>query len=408
MIEAATSALREISLNAEVELSPVYRTPALVPEGAPLEWYTPYLNAVAQIDWRGEPHELLNALKKIELQLGREPGPRWSPRLIDLDLLNFGETCLKAEGLTLPHPEMARRSFVLDPLKDLAPFFVIPGTGTTALQLSRKLKGHCPLIMGILNLTPDSFSDGGEISTDQLFSERVQTMEAKGVQIIDLGAESTRPGASLVSPEEEWQRLKGPLKSMHSIFKNRWTRPLISIDTRNGITAAKALEEGADWINDVSGLDDPEMISILKSSNCPFVIMHHLGIPADPKKVLSTAVDPVAELKSWLRKKLEILDHEGISLERVIFDPGIGFGKSAHQSLAILKRSSEFNDLNVRFLIGHSRKSLMRVWEQNLPKERDIATLGASLGLAAQGVDILRVHNPEDHLTALHARLEMI
>ncbi|MBX9769648.1 MAG: dihydropteroate synthase, partial [Bdellovibrionales bacterium] len=352
--------------------------------------------------------ELLKMLKEIESDLGREPGPRWSPRLIDLDLLIFGDLELKEDRLILPHPQMTQRSFVLGPLKDLSPHLVVPGTHATALALSRKLPTHSPLVMGIMNLTPDSFSDGGQINTDRAFSERVEKMEKAGVHLIDLGAESTRPGASLVPPEEEWLRLERPLKSIRALFKYHWSRPLISVDTRNAVTAAKALREGADWINDVSGLGDPEMISVLQSSSCSFVIMHHLGIPADPKTILSAALDPVEELKLWLRQKLEILDHHGIDLDRVVFDPGIGFGKSPHQSIAILKRSSEFRDLSVRFLIGHSRKSFMKVWGQNHPLERDVATLGASLGLLSQGVDILRVHNPEDHLTALHARLELI
>jgi 2-amino-4-hydroxy-6-hydroxymethyldihydropteridine diphosphokinase / dihydropteroate synthase len=407
MIEAAASALRLAGTPTEFRLSPVYSTPALVPDGGPLDWFTPYLNAVAELQWSGSAQELLKTLKRIETELGRTPGPRWSPRLIDLDLLIFGTEVICEERLRVPHPEILRRSFVLDPLKDLAPGLVLPGTERTALELSRQLPRRSALIMGILNLTPDSFSDGGELDSEEALVRRVQSMEKAGVHIIDIGAESTRPGASIVPPELEWTRLQNSLMRVREIVGRKLSGPMISVDTRNAQTAVRALSAGADWINDVSGLSDPDMISVLRETRNPFVIMHHLGIPADPKIVLDPHGDLVGDLKSWLWNKLDLLDRHGISAERVIFDPGIGFGKSAYQSIALLKRNQEFASLPVRILIGHSRKSFMKVWSEGDMGERDALTLGASLGLASRGADILRVHTPEEHLKALQGYQEM-
>ena len=404
-LESAARALREgASL---LRVSPVYTTPALLPPGAPAEWDIPYLNAVAEIDWSGSAVELLAFLKATEIALGRSPSDRWAPRVIDLDILTFGAQVVEAPGLRVPHPGMLTRSFVLDPLKDLAPALVLPHCAEAVCALARSLPGHTPLIMGILNLTPDSFSERGELLNSETLVSRVTTLLAARVQILDLGAESTRPGATPVSVDEEWARLEPALEKVKSLSGSRLLAPVISVDTTKPEIAERALRRGAHWINDVAGLSNPRMVEVAREHRCPAIFMHHVTVPADPKRVLSPDCDPIAEVKRWALTRIETLVAAGLDIEQLIFDPGIGFGKTAHQSLAILKRAAELADLPVRTVIGHSRKSFMRTWGFDDVSARDMATLGASLALTSRGVDILRVHDGAAHTQALRAWAEL-
>jgi dihydropteroate synthase len=166
------------------------------------------------------------------------------------------------------------------------------------------------------------------------------------------------------------------------------------------------LEHGVDCINDVSGLADPGMLDVLQASSCDYVLMHSLRVPADPHLTLPADCDPVFDLKSWLSSKLALIEANGIDLSRIIFDPGIGFGKTAAQSISILRRMDEFADIPVRLMVGHSRKSFLNsVGEMDI-KRRDAATLMISLDLASKGVDILRVHDVDNHLSAFKNRIE--
>jgi dihydropteroate synthase len=206
---------------------------------------------------------------------------------------------------------------------------------------------------------------------------------------------------------EEWARLRQPLLEMHESFRERFFKPLVSIDTRHAETARLALENGADWINDVSGLTDPQMISVLQNSACDYVLMHSLTVPADLKAVIAPDLDVVEEVKSWAERKLGELAKAGVDLNRVILDPGVGFGKTPQQSITLLKRIDEFFDLPVRLLVGHSRKGFLRTWTDAQAPGRDPETLGVSLRLAERGVDILRVHEPEAQMRAFHAFREV-
>ncbi len=397
-LEAAGRELQLLSKE-KIRASPIYTTPALIPEGGPEAWRIPFLNAVIEMDWRGSAMDLLVQLKMIEAKLGRIQSERWAPRVIDLDILLFGDqTLAETRGehhLKVPHSGLLERSFVLDPLKDLLPRF---------FQKARLVPGHSPLWMAILNFTPDSFSDGGELASDLDFSVRLSKLD--DAQILDVGAESTRPGATPLDAKEEWLRLKPALEKIRSHYENRVFRPLVSVDTRHAEVARRALEAGVNWINDVSGLADDAMIDVLKSNSCDYVLMHSLSVPADPKISLPDSVDPVAEVKLWARQQLEKLEQSGIALERIIFDPGIGFGKTAQQSISLLKRIDEFMDLPVRLLVGHSRKGFLKTWTRAEAPDRDPETLGVSLRLAERGVDILRVHAANETMRAFQAYME--
>jgi 2-amino-4-hydroxy-6-hydroxymethyldihydropteridine diphosphokinase/dihydropteroate synthase len=407
--EAAAQKLAKLGRSFRV--SPVFRTPALLPEGGPAEWKRPFLNAVAELEWGGGARDLLEALKRIETELGRLPAARWAPRVLDLDLLALGSLSFSDGTLNLPHPEAHKRSFVLDPWRELAGDFKIPGQAHSTLALSRRLPSRAPLWMGILNLTPDSFSDGGQLAEPGALEGRLARWERSGVQALDLGAESTRPGAAFVPECEEWARLAPALAFLRERYRGKYFRPLVSVDTRKPAVAEKALEAGADILNYVggaSGEEERRMLALARHSPRGLIAMHSLSVPADPKVTLDPACDPVRELRAWADWKLELFQKAGLSSDRVILDPGIGFGKTAAQSLELVRRFAELVDGSpARWLAGHSRKSFLQALGPRSAEEREGFSLGASLHLAAQGASWIRVHDPALHADAFHAHQEL-
>lgn len=243
-------------------------------------------------------------------------------------------------------------------------------------------------IIGIVNVTPDSFSDGGAHFAADAAVQTVRQLIADGAEIVDIGAESTRPGATALSAEEEWRRLAPVLSGLSVLF---------SVDTRHAATARKVLDVGAQWINDVSGFGDPAMIEVVADADCRLVVMHSLSIPADKAIVLPESADVMQELLSFAQTRIERLQAAGIARERIIFDPGLGFGKTAQQSMLIVREVAALKTLGVPLLIGHSRKSFLGA---DSVEARDEATLAVSRYLVEQRVEYLRVHN-----VALHRRM---
>ena len=382
-------------------VSPVVESPAMLPDDAPADWNQPFLNLVAQCQTTASPEDVLAALKVIERELGRVDRGRWAPRPIDLDILLWGRETFATEKLRVPHPGIAERAFVLTPLAALAPRLTIPGLGPrTVLEHARAGGHHLPLWMGIVNLTPDSFSDGGELADDASVDTRVDALVAAGAEYIDLGAESTRPGATPLTADQEWARLAPALERLVSRYKGAALRPRISIDTYHLGTARRALELGVDVINDVSGLTHPAMVELAASGTADWVAMHNLGVPADKNRVLPADQDPTDAVARWLEERLVEWARAGLDLNRVVFDPGVGFGKNALQSLRLLRNVHRFHRYGLRLLVGHSRKSFMHHVAAADRSERDLFTLGASLRLCAQSVDVLRVHNVAAHTAA--------
>ena len=399
-IVAAIAALETAGMRA-VRSSPVVESPALLPAGAQASWNRPFLNVVLEAETEGHALDWLPRLKQIEDDLGREKTSRWAPRTLDIDILTWGEQRLDTDALVVPHPEMHKRAFVLSPLLHLAPTFRIPGfPHKSLLQWTSELPGHIPLWMGIVNVTPDSFSDAGQHAVWEGVEPFVREMIDAGVHIIDLGAESTRPGATPVSPEAEWARLEPVLSGLFELLQNDPLRPKISVDTRHVLVAERALGAGVDMLNDVTGLSSARMRSLARESGVDWVAMHHLSIPARRDVVLAPEADPVAELQTWLRQQLETWSNDGLDLDRIFFDPGIGFGKDALHSLELLRHCGRFRELGLRLLVGHSRKSFLAPFADAQPRERDLETIGASLALCGKGVDVLRVHNVPVHLRA--------
>lgn len=371
-----------------IDISPLYTTPALMFKDSPSEWNVPYLNCVIKAKTDKTPQDLLLLCKEIEKKLGRDFSKRWGPRPIDIDILFYKNQIINTEILTIPHKEIYNRSFVLDPLSFLC------------LEKAKNYyrETHQPVFMGIMNITPDSFSDGGKFNNFNNFINTFELWQENDVAIIDIGAESTRPNATKLTPEEEI----GRLNNVFNYIKNREKKifnSLLSIDTYHYKTAEKAIENGFNIINDVSGFEDNNMLELAKNNkNIKFVFMHNLGIPTD--KNITVKGDIVEEVKKWLEKKINVFEKNNIKKEQLIFDIGIGFGKTQSQSLQLLQNIRAFHEYGFKILVGHSRKSFMNIFTTD--KEKDIETLSVSMKIA-RDVDIIRVHTPLEHKRALIA-----
>jgi len=248
--------------------------------------------------------------------------------------------------------------------------------------------GSRVMVMGILNVTPDSFSDGGRFFAESSIVAQIDTMVEAGADIIDVGGESTRPFAEPVSTAQELDRVLPAIR----LIRQRSRIP-ISIDTTKAAVARKALAEGADIINDISALRfDPEMLSLVKDTEAPVIIMHMQGTPSD-MQVDPYYDDVVSEINEFFEKRLAWAAVKGISRKRFILDPGIGFGKTVDHNLSILKRLEELTELGCPVLIGHSRKSFIGKLLGAEVAVRDVATAAISALCVQKGVSILRVHD---------------
>ena len=380
------------------KISPIYESPALLPSGGDPSWNQPFLNLVLQAETTLSVEKLHVCTQEIEAQLGRKHNrAQWSPRKMDIDILAIDDQMIQNKTLTVPHPSLLERDFVLAPFRDISSDLMVHQQ--SILSHYRKLDQKLVAWMDIFNITPDSFSDGGELTKNPplQIQEKIQKNINHYVQWFDVGGYSTRPEASKISPEEEWQRVSLFFDAIQS-FPNHLIK--ISIDTFRSDIARKALLRGASAINDVSGLSDPKMISILREFSCDYILMHSLTVPADRNITLNTQKNPTNEIKIWLEKKLDYLQKNGIDLSRVIFDPGIGFGKTADQSLQIIQEIELFLIYPVRILVGHSRKSFMSIFSKQPAKDRLAESIGISLLLAQKGVDMIRVHQAFEHTKA--------
>jgi len=253
-----------------------------------------------------------------------------------------------------------------------------------------------PLIMGVLNVTEDSFFDGGKYFKHENAIKQAERLIIAGADIIDVGGESTRPGSTPIKIEEEIKRVIPIIKK---ISKNKIT---VSCDTRNSKTMRYALDAGASIINDVSGLShDKETLNIINEYKCLYVLMHSIKTP------LTMQNNPIyknvtCDIYSFFKKKIKMLKNNNISMDNIILDPGVGFGKTDVHNFEILENLSIFLDLNLPILVGVSRKSLI----QNFIKEKKSKTLPCSITLALssylKGANILRVHDVKETLDAIN------
>jgi dihydropteroate synthase len=257
--------------------------------------------------------------------------------------------------------------------------------------LDRLIAERRPAVMGILNITPDSFSDGGRFIDPAAAVAHARQMIDEGADIIDVGAESTRPyiGAEAVSLDDEIARLTPVLRRVIELGTP------VSVDTMKAKVAARALEQGAAILNDVWGLQrDPDMARVAAAHGVPIVVMHNRERP-DP------ALDVIADIEAFFRRSLEIAAKADVSREHIVLDPGIGFGKTPEQSIEAIARLAELKHFHLPILVGLSRKRFINSVSPSKPHERLGGSLAANLMAVRAGADILRVHDVADTLQAV-------
>ncbi|ESQ28332.1 hypothetical protein EUTSA_v10019460mg [Eutrema salsugineum] len=403
-----------------------------------------FLNAAVRGVTKLDPHELLTVLKKIEREMGREDnGIRYGPRPLDLDILFYGKLRITSEKLIIPHERIWERPFVLAPLVDLLGsdnddhtvshwhslsmlqggiFEAWEKLGGESLIGNNGIQRVLPIgdqlwdfskktyVMGILNLTPDSFSDGGKFQSIDSAVSRVRSMITEGVDIIDIGAQSTRPMASRISTQEEIDRLIPVLKVLRGMQEMKGK--LISVDTFNSEVALEAISNGADILNDVSaGSLDPNMYKVVADSDVPYMVMHMRGDPCTMQNKENLQYDDVCkDVASELCLRARDAEISGIPAWRIMIDPGIGFSKRTDHNLDIIMGLRRIREEMAKksivlshapMLIGPSRKRFLGdICDRPEASERDSATVACVTAGILGGANIIRVHNVRDNVDA--------
>ena len=283
----------------------------------------------------------------------------------------------------------------------IIPAVQIPDADLDALSAARPavagLTFDAPRVMGILNITPDSFSDGGQHFAPADALRAAKDMTADGADLLDIGGESTRPGAETISPEEEIRRVRPVIDAVTQAVDLP-----VSIDTRKASVADAALGAGAQIVNDVAGFTyDPDLAPLCAGRGAPVCVMHAQGDPATMQKNPHYD-DVVQDVYAFLQERVDALTRQGIARDRIIVDPGIGFGKTIRHNLTLLQNISAFHGLGCPVLLGVSRKRFIGVIG-NAPNAAERAPGSVAVGLAAlaQGVQLLRVHDVKDTVQAI-------
>lgn len=403
-----------------------------------------FLNSAVRAVTKLGPHELLGVLKKIEKDMGRTYGIRYGPRPIDLDILFYGKFKVHSDILTIPHERIWERPFVMAPLMDLlgsaADCDTVTGwhsfslhsggifeswdkMGGESLIGKEGMKRVLPIenelwdwsqrtsVMGILNVTPDSFSDGGKFVSVEAAVSQARLMISEGTDMIDIGAQSTRPTASRISVEEELDRLIPVLEAV--IGMPEAEGKLISVDTFYSEVASEAVSKGAHLVNDVSaGQMDSNMLRVVAGLKVPYVAMHMRGNPSTMQNSENLQYDDVCkQIASELYSRVKDAELAGIPAWRIIIDPGIGFSKKTEHNLDILMGLPNIRAEIARkslavshapILIGPSRKRFLGdICYRTAAEERDPATVASVTASVLGGANIVRVHNIRDNLDAV-------
>ncbi|RDX95712.1 Folate synthesis bifunctional protein, mitochondrial, partial [Mucuna pruriens] len=403
-----------------------------------------FINSAVRAVTKLGPHELLSTLKRIEKEIGRTDGIRYGPRPIDLDILFYGKYKVRSDILTIPHERIWERPFVMAPLMDLVGSAIDSDTAATWHSLSGHSSGLYGLwedlgsesligeegmyrvmpvanglhdwsrktsVMGILNVTPDSFSDGGNFLSVESAVSQVRLMISEGADMIDIGAQSTRPKASRISAEEELGRLIPVLEAVKSMPEVEGK--LISVDTFYSEVASEAVSKGAHIINDVSaGQLDSNMFKVMADLDVPYVAMHMRGDPSTMQNGENLKYGSVCkEISSELYSRVREAEMSGIPAWRIIIDPGIGFSKKTEDNLDILMGLPDIREeigtrslaiSHAPMLIGASRKRFLgEICSRPAAAERDPASIASVTAGVLGGANIVRVHNVKDNLDAV-------
>ncbi|KAK6533903.1 trifunctional dihydropteroate synthetase [Arthrobotrys megalospora] len=383
-----------------------------------------FLNGVCQVQTKLSPMELLRELQAIENHFGRVKLIDKGPRNIDLDILLYGTQIVSEPDLKIPHASMLEREFVLRPLCDIAPDLPHPQTSTTFASHLSSLPGESTVyprvlispsipslqpasktrpthIMAIINLTPDSFSDGGVHSTPNV-EETVSKAVKAGVSIIDLGGMSTRPNAAEISEAEEIERVIPAIKAIRSSSDPAVRSVTLSIDTFRASVAKAAVEAGADIINDISGgVLDPNMIQTAIELDVPIMLMHMRGTPQNMNSLAEYPDGVIETVGRELEERLDTALKAGVKRWKIILDPGLGFAKTTQHNLEILR---DFAKLKARkglngipWLVGPSRKKFIgEITGVSDAAQRQWGTGAAVTACVAGGADIVRVHDIDE------------
>lgn len=421
--ENLKQALKEIKNSPDVKLlnvSRIYESdPALPPppinESAG-SWNHQFLNAAVLLEVNNFlPLEFLKLVKGIEKKMGRDMiTPRWSPREIDLDILFVKNQTVDLPDLKIPHQHLFERPFALLPLLELVesvgpewPIWAQQSWNAKKpfnTEVSKKF--FWSEFFGILNLTEDSFSDGNANNTLEKFKINAVRLLESGAQVLDIGAESTRPLrdnelSRWYKADSELEKLNSALECLMDLKKN-YPQMKISVDCRHSQILVVLLSRyKIDFINDVTGFRDPQMITVAKSSDCKIIVMHALSVPVIKDETIDPAVNPIEILNIWWKNKYDELLMQGIQPSRIIFDPGIGFGKSASQNIFILKNLIDLETRGCEVLVGHSRKSFLQTLTNKPAQDRDPETALVTHSLNKGGYHYLRLHDINANKSAL-------
>lgn len=396
------AALKQLSLRYKVaKLSSIYESDALTPDNAPVDWNKKFLNAVALIEAPEglRPEELLKSVKDIEQSMGRISKERWAPRIIDIDILYWSDVNYKSEVLSIPHQRLLERPFALLPLLEVwpqlrptlnLPLWAEQWVEVKPFNTQPSQKYFWPKMVGIVNLTEDSFSDSGTLLDEAQLAEHVTELIRQGADVLDFGGESTRPNASVVSEEQELKRLEFGF----SVLKQIKNSVEVSLDSRRSSVVAKVLEQHkVDYLNDVEGLRSKGMCELAKASGLKAIVMHSLSIPPQKDLVLNQEESPALQINKWWNEKLNTLVSFGLDQSKLILDCGIGFGKTKAQNLSLLNSASEINSLGCDVLLGHSRKSYQTLFSNREASRRDLETSLVTAKLNFSNIHYLRVHD---------------
>lgn len=404
------NALAELKMLSRVrvqDVSPIYESTALLPENAPNEWNQNFLNAAILIHCENyKPKQLLFDLKQIETKLGRSTANVWAPRRIDLDILYWDGVVISDRELdlqlTIPHSQLSHRPFALLPLLDVMPKAKVfrPSWASgyhsrMPFETKRSLRYFWPKLVGVVNVTTDSFSDGAE----DLNLKKIDSLIEAKVDVIDIGAVSTRPGAENVNLQDEWLNIKLALDLLKTKSGHEFE---VSIDSTRPEVFEKCLEQyHIDYINDVTGLKNTRMQNLARDSGKKVFVMHSLSVPPKANEFIAEEIDPLITLTAWWQmKKLELLN-AGLTESQLIFDPGIGFGKTKQQNMYILKNLQGLQAIQEPIFIGHSRKSYQTIYSSRAAPARDLETALMTSQLNLAYAQFLRIHDLATQRVAL-------
>lgn len=405
-------ALRELKKISQVlKVSNLYESDAQLKSDAPADWNQPYLNAACLVEVPDfKPADFLRKLKNIEKKMGPRDIEKWSPRKLDLDILYWSKNqkpqFYKTEDLIIPHQEIPFRPFALLPLLEVEPKAQVDKPEWIQDGLRKPFntqistKYYWPKLMGIINLTPDSFSDGDKnLTVDKVYNQ-IESLLDDGAEILDFGAQSTRHQAVQLTADEEWQRLSRFIPTILAHQKKRSFQ--ISLDTFRSEVARKFYEQLPwNYLNDVTWLQDSRMLQLVKETKASVFAMHSLAVPTTQDLVLNENKNPITQLIEWWEIHKKNLMDLGLSSNQLIFDPGIGFGKTHAQCFYILQNLEQFFPLHEDILIGHSRKSFLTLLTDKPASERDSQTAMVTQDLNQAYVQYLRVHDIGSQKTAL-------